>query len=510
MENNSDKQLRDKLNSTEFPFDQQAWDKMEGMLDGKKKRRGFFWWWTGGIAAALLFGMIGYELRGVVGEGKLEVRSTKLEVRNAKSEEKPKPKEQTPNGNNEKSQFENQKPDEGAEQLAVNSGAVKNNQKEQSLTTNTNPSKTGNKKSKIRNNKTQIAQNQQPVTGNQIAELKTQTPNNKRQTTASRHSLKKKTAPASLAALAGKETNNNEAILATNSYRNEVAMLTAASGKSAVEENISLNRKEASLLEYVSEKETPSFDKTKDADAIPKQKKKIFHYSIGVLGNITAATLGQKSNNSSFSKRPTIFYDRPSYMVGFTHDFLFVDRVAITNSILYSQTWFDVIQPKTVSFAKSPNYYNCKIQELTIPIGIKVYPVVKEHFRFYINTGIINHIKLREIFDYAGSPDTVVNATANFANQGFYPAQTDFSDTKVSDPMGQGLSSTSNSTKDFSINGAKRYYTSFYASAGFEFIPKKHFILFTEPLFYMTLQKIGVQDKRKYNVGLTGGFRYEF
>lgn len=42
MENNSDKQLRDKLSSTEFPFDPQAWEQMEAMLDKKKKRRGFF------------------------------------------------------------------------------------------------------------------------------------------------------------------------------------------------------------------------------------------------------------------------------------------------------------------------------------------------------------------------------------------------------------------------------------------------------------------------------------
>ena len=52
MESNSDKQLREKLNGNEFPFDPRAWEKMEAMLDEKKKRRGFFWWWTGGIAAA--------------------------------------------------------------------------------------------------------------------------------------------------------------------------------------------------------------------------------------------------------------------------------------------------------------------------------------------------------------------------------------------------------------------------------------------------------------------------
>ena len=65
-------------------------------------------------------------------------------------------------------------------------------------------------------------------------------------------------------------------------------------------------------------------------------------------------------------------------------------------------------------------------------------------------------------------------------------------------------------TKDFSLNSARRYYTSFYASAGFEYIVKKHFIFFTEPMFYMSLNKIGLQEKRKYNLGVNGGFRYQF
>ena len=61
---NSDKQLRDKLSNQEFPFDLQAWEQMEALLDKKKKRRGFFWWWTGGLAAVLLLsvGTMGWGL----------------------------------------------------------------------------------------------------------------------------------------------------------------------------------------------------------------------------------------------------------------------------------------------------------------------------------------------------------------------------------------------------------------------------------------------------------------
>jgi len=37
MENNSDKQMRDKLKGLELPYDPQAWEQMEAMLDKKKK-----------------------------------------------------------------------------------------------------------------------------------------------------------------------------------------------------------------------------------------------------------------------------------------------------------------------------------------------------------------------------------------------------------------------------------------------------------------------------------------
>ncbi|MES2620072.1 MAG: hypothetical protein V4615_04400 [Bacteroidota bacterium] len=75
MENNSDKQLRDKLKGIEPPFDPKAWENMEVMLDKKKKRRGFFWLWAGGIAASLLLvGVIGYEL----GLNNILKRNTKM------------------------------------------------------------------------------------------------------------------------------------------------------------------------------------------------------------------------------------------------------------------------------------------------------------------------------------------------------------------------------------------------------------------------------------------------
>ncbi len=62
MENNSDKEIRDKLQNVEFPFDPKAWGQMESMLEEKRKPKGFFWWWFSGVAACLLLagGIYGY------------------------------------------------------------------------------------------------------------------------------------------------------------------------------------------------------------------------------------------------------------------------------------------------------------------------------------------------------------------------------------------------------------------------------------------------------------------
>ncbi|HLP18959.1 MAG TPA: outer membrane beta-barrel protein, partial [Chitinophagales bacterium] len=291
----------------------------------------------------------------------------------------------------------------------------------------------------------------------------------------------------------------------------EAEMLAAAEATKSLEEPGNLQRMEASLLAYVSENAITGIDK-KEEDVLPKAKKMIFNYSLGVLANITGSTLGKQPDNPHVPARPTLFYDRPSYMVGFTHDFLFVNRVAITNSILYSRTSFDVLQPKSENYPVTLTYYTSRMTELTIPIGIKVYPVVKQNFKFYVNAGIINHIKFKETFDYSVRIDT--NYTANLGNtpDQFFPVENSFDpNTKSHDVLsGVNGSPSSASTDDFSINKSKRYYASFYAGAGVEYIAKKHFVLFAEPMFYMNLQKIGVQDKRKYNFGLSGGFRYQF
>ncbi len=488
MENSSDKQIREKLSSTEFPFDLQAWEQMEAMLGEKKKRRGFFWLWTGGIAAVLLLsiGILGWGVylmdeddkqveQMIDGRPQTAVNTTLAAVDNDKA------KVETEKLKGEKAEIENRVSSRNSEQAKAEVNA-----------------------STVASSKWQMAKD------NSSSALISENPNNegphhhranifsKQVTSRAMHKSKTQTASNSQPA-----TRNQQTV---TPIQNEIEMLNSVDAvKNSTAENILLARREAELLQSISDKAETGFDK-KEADVLPKKKKQIFHYSLGVLANVTGTTLGSQPGNAP--ERPPLFYSTPSYMVGFTHDFLFVNRIAITNSILFSQTSFKVYYAKTIGFSQTPTNYTSHITELAIPIGIKVYAVVKNNFRFYINAGIINHIKLKETFDYTFAPDTIPSALAALADQFPFPSQTNFEPEAAS--INRTASGNSNSTQNFSINNAKRYYTSFYASAGFEFIAQKHFVLFAEPTFYMGLQKIGVQEKRKYNLGLSGGFRYQF
>lgn len=500
MENSSDKQIREKLSRMEFPFDPQAWEQMEAMLDEKKKRRGFFWWWTGGVAAVLLLsiGILGWGVylmdeddKQVVeitdsrpqtaaendnDENKLAVLSSSTKQENTNT---PVTAERNKNANSKKQErsiepnSKNKKQKAEVNSKAVISSKFKSEENNHStLLISTNPHHPRLTKSSGR---TRVKVFSKQVANSSKHKNKPQTANNLQPATRNLQQL--------------------------TPIQSEIELLNAASAKNATAGSIFLARKEAELLKSIADKTETGFDK-KEEDVLPKKKKRIFHYSLGALANVTGTTLGSEPGINPF------FYKTPSYMIGFTHDFLFVNRIALTNSILFSQTSFKVYNPKTISFSQTPTEYASHLTELAIPIGIKVYPVVKNNFRFYINAGIINHIKLKETFDYSFAPDTIPSALTTFADHSTFPSQTNFGiETKTIDRTASG---NSNSTQDFSINNAKRYYTSFYTSIGFECITKKHFVIFAEPAFYMGLQKIGVQEKRKYNLGLSGGFRYEF
>lgn len=502
MESNADKQLREKLKGAEYPFDPQAWEQMEAMLDEKKKRRGFFWWWFGGIAAALLItaGTIGYGLWLMGEEDRLaEAEYAQGQVENGKQAVGSKPlaagssKEQLANDNEEeRAKGREQNENSNEEQIAKGKEPLINGNEQKASG-----------KAKTVNNKGQETNNKQ------------RTANNKQQT---------KTSPAAKQNRKGNQQQrtkevleqlaSNEANYGNSSAQTEWATPAVPVSATQKEEALSLNTMYALLN---GRDDALNTDK-KEEGKLPK-KKKWFAYSIGPMANVTGTILSNPFTVDSNARNRSAFSKGASFMAGFQQEFLFVDRIALTTGFLYSQTSFNVPRTNLDNvYSRPPLAYTCNISEMNITTGIKANLVAKSNVRFYVHTGFIHHIKLTERFTYTYPKDTVptnIWTGGNVVNNSSgFPTQTNFDGTgfeAVQQDITSGLTkSTTIGTQPFSINNAKRYYASFYAATGVEYILKRRWVFFTEPMFFMGLQRIGIQERTKYNVGVSGGFRYQF
>lgn len=521
MESNSDKAMRDKLGGVEMPFDPAAWEQMEAMLNKEEKKRGFFWWWFGaGMAGLLLLAGAGAYLAtngNAGGKGQIAVNTTN-EKANVKGENA------VSNGGNVAGNEQNVVDDDGkvgSMQTAVSNekGAasnkqleVSNNGQQNALSTTdinrkqkTNSHTKGNtvanagKKRHSNLNGNSAVQNGGETIGTTVAFARPRHVTNKAISTDNR---KPKTENR-------KQENNNSTILTDFNGKQITGAPVAAKPETVTADKYWLTYLNPNADDY-----NPA--KAEGNDELPKKlKAKVFQYSIGALGNVSTAMV-----NTSVEGNDISLGYKPSSMGGFTHDFLFANRFAISNSILYAQSHFTVSNVRSESFTPAPLSFNCSITELAIPIGIKVYPVSTAKFRFYISAGIINHIKLKETFTYTvDRPDSVSNIPNAADVKNTYPTQTSFDGTGngAIETNGYNLGTATNvttvvsvNTDEFSINNARRYYTSFYAGAGLEGIIKNKWILFAEPTFSMDLQKIGIQERRRYNVGANLGFRYQF
>lgn len=508
MESNSDKQLREKLKGFEAPFDPEAWGQMEAMLDEKKKRRGFFWWWFGGIAAGLLlFGVLGYEFGKQAGKGELAVSETTTPAindskpgatTNGENTTTPGRQEHTTTEASQQSSSVNE-----THQVASNSAAGKGGNKHGSVESSTS----GKQKSGSGN-------------GKQLYKKAQQTPS------ANRESVSKRDKQNATQLSAGEEQGNPQAVSNSAVNTNRVAENEGADTLATTEIKAELRAEVEAMnlmwADKLGKEEDKLNDEKKEEISLPK-KKKIFRYSVGVMGGMYATTPGWKYYNENETSlitvseekaaRPAI-YKTPSWMVGLTHDFTFVNRFAFTNGLLYSQTSFKLYAPYAQQFNFAPDDYTCNISELAIPTGIKIYPVETPKFRLYVSAGFVHHVKLKESFSYTYTPPPTSNiGTAFDSNSNYFPVVTDFTGGGSLVVKANQLGITEEvrtNTTDFSVAQAKRYYTSFYAGLGVEGIIKKHWILFAEPTYSMTLQRIGYQERRKFSFGGNMGFRYQF
>jgi len=475
MENNSDKEMRDKLQNMEFPYDPKAWAQMETMLNEKTQPKRFFWWWFSGVAAGLFIAaLLGYRQfeRGPGIATNTVAGSTPVIISQSSSVVSPLANVTVnPTG------------------VGAVPGSKANNMLRNAVQ---NPAASSNFQVTKRNGVQPVSPPKLSQAGQDnfiFATAKNQAPG-KAHSSQSKGKIRVKGTSTGTGQIAKASTNSKQ----TNS---QPASSTAYSGTGAV---ASTGETPALLdpatlafqsgFEFGDETNPalPLMKKDEEDVNLKKLKKKIFNYSIGVLANVSGATLGHQKGAGSSNE----FYGIPSYMAGITQDFMFFKRFAITNAILFSQTSFKV-------FTSDPNYlpdYSSTITELAIPIGVKGYAVSKPHFRFYLGAGITTHIKLKEAF----------NGFTNFGQNNFSPQAGNLPQTlgivSVGDPY--------NSYAGLSINQSRQFYTSFYASAGAEFILQKHAVFFAEPVFDMTNQKIGSSGKYKYDLGLSGGFRYQF
>ena len=523
MESNSDKAMRDKLQGVEMPFDPAAWEQMEAMLNKDEKKRGFFWWWFGaGMAALILLSGAGaYVAMHSSTQGEQLAVNT---VRTAEKGETGEPVgiRQFEKVSNKESGVSNADAEGnvvGRKQVngVGNGETIGSRQLEQ----------VGNEKGSTYSStrSTSTSGNRQPTTGD------SKTTRNKQQATDNGNASNNQKLTTGNSNIASNNKGVKRSTTSNSQPATSNALVTDFNGKAVANTGItSTQAAPANAETVVADKywmtyinPTPSSDNSmlhnESNTDLPKAKTKIFQYSLGLLvhGGSTIVGAGpyvSDTGNTSLNLGN-------SFRLGFTHDFMFAKRFALSNSIVYSQNTFSVSNVRSESFSVPPISFTTQIKELAIPIGVKVYPVSKLKIRFYLSAGIVNHIKLSESFTYTASvvPQDTGNIPTVADVKNTYPTTTNF------DGTGNGVIETTDAsfnagtttttkvlvnTNEFSINNAKRYYASFYAGAGVEGIIKNKWILFAEPTFSMDLQKIGIQERRKYNVGANLGFRYQF
>jgi hypothetical protein len=460
MENNPDNELRDKLRGIHFPYDPKAWEQMEAMLEKERRPKGLFWWWFGSTAACLFFAasvVSYYHFAGKPGQGLNLAQHSNLN-----------------------------------QPTSLNNIAAVSNENQHSNTAVA----TGNKRMNNKNLPLTV------VVGSNMIKGSSQTGTRKKSEV--RHRAEKLLK----SSVANSNNQSANAGIPKVIEKSEIAHSISAANSTSFLEQISLTSMLPDELFGIKE-ENPGPVGINDDESldIRKLKKKIFHYSLGASVNVTGTTLGKQTGGP-------FFYAKPSFMSGITHEFMFLNRFAVTNSILYSQTSFEVFQPKT-SYPIAPANYTARISEIAIPIGVKAYIVSRAKFRFYATAGVINHVQLSETFNYTLITPPVINSSNNakYGSYNPFPVQTRFN--QVGHPV--EVSTTFNSFQapsptaaEFAINQAHRYYASVYSTIGAEMIAQKHIVFFTEPIFFMSLNKIGIQDKYKYNLGLNSGIRYQF
>jgi hypothetical protein len=484
-EQKQDKILKEKLQQLQVPFDANAWAQMDVLLNKEQKKKGFIFWWLGTLGTLIL-------ISGTALYFYFNTEKNVADTNHFTNAEK--------NISNETVTTSTTKNTTTTQPAIINNNTIqpKNNFDNKLENNNSlqaiNPSANNEIESKRKMNGDSDNNN-----SNNITVEKGKTPRNNA-IAINKKSSKKTTRKNSSANSINNANNLTDTV--NNVANNEplIPFLMASIDK------IFFEPQAMELIQLKSSEE--------DKESIKAPNKKKVHYSLGLSGMVAATTVGQQENNANY------FFSKPYYAVGFYQEVLFGKRVAITNGIQYGKNYFEVTNPRNNTFETQPEKYTCNITMLNIPLGIKYNVVAKEKFRWYVHAGINNHIKLKENFEFLVYPPvdttqpnpipdpipTNVSVQTNLSggNAQYESLNADFS-------SGVSVnSSTINTTADFSINNAKRYYASAFFATGVEYILKNKWHFFVEPTYQISINAIGIQERRTQHLGVGSGIRVQF
>lgn len=460
MASNTDQKMRNKLQGFEAPMDPAAWQQMEQMLNQKKKRRAIFWWWLVWPAAAVL----------VVG--------ALLYMQLA-----PAPQPQHLAQNSISATHAQSLP--GQEVSAARAAAALDKPTDTPIQHSPNPGAHTKRPARMRKPQKRLSElvstTQQetpfvhpsdapapslPFAAYEVADAKV---------------LQKRLEEAALLQQARQQQ--------TNFATEEVVV--SASGNSLQQLFVSTDSDSATASS--TEKTTHS-------------KSPVFRYQLGVAAQLSGTSVGGGNG----------VYRTPSFALGITQEFLFLNRFALTTGLHYAETSFRIGQPLTDSAFAGTNVYNhytTQLRELNIPMGLKVYAWQTEQWRVFVHTGIVHHVKLREQFvsNITSQPSALVNIPpgTTFDNTNVTNSNP-FGTIETADLLSPAQKSSTTEADYFGIRGQKRYYTSLYVSCGVEVVLRKRLHLVAEPMYQLLLHKIGRQPNLRHRFGLSAGFKYTF
>lgn len=450
MESNADKMMRKKLTNTEFPFDPQAWEQMETMLDQKKKRRAVFWWWFGGagMAAALIGWILWNSNLNVLPESSTLTAAQTVSA-------------STTSGSI------------AAEEITTSSAIV----------------------STAENNASTLLSS--PLQNTFAHKVGGTT--EKHTITASEHN----TNPLVDEQIAAHEKNTDIPLaVSINSIESEINYPLTAEA-----EQLTTTQVDSALNELPLTTDGAEVD-------LPIKKISKFAYSLGLLANISGSSVGKQTAKNNVGSTPFFYHQPSFAFgfsndflfvnrVGLSTGLFYAQTSFRIEKPRYTIT-------DSVGTIRN---FKTEIRELQIPLMVKGYFYRSKVVSLFASVGVINHIKLKEKFTLEYEVPIALNSIPPIATAtDVQTIQQYNSFTPIIENNTPDFSTAKSSTsgESFGMGGTKRYYASVYTSMGVEFNLAKQILLSAEPMYFFSAQKIGQQPQRKHNLGLNVGLRYLF